>query len=551
MELTARHLLTLALVALSPIGCADESASVEIPDVPDEIEKDAGSRPDDDDVPDVLVPFDDDVTDDVDDASDDASDDAPSPEDVALDAPRADVAMDTPRTDALTDAPRVDVSMDAPRMDAVADVTRADAAADVQRADVPADRPTDAGGFNFPTPIRHVIVIVKENHTLDSMFTGLPGANTTTTARRSSGPAWTRTRLPSGVLPSDVGHSHHSAVVAYANGAMNGFDTNSEATSTNHSPTLALRYYAESQIPNYWQYARRFVLCDRFFSAVLANSTPGHFALWTAQTPMISNPDCPGADCDSGPGCYAERGTTIATLNQTTCAISTGSARPCFDVPSVIDHLPPSLSWRAYAHADAAGDVYSPISLVRSATRSRAYFDAHVANQTALVADLRAGRQANITYVHVGGGASEHPPADICPGENFTVNVINAAMEGPNWRDTAILFTYDDWGGFYDHVAPPQSACRNGDHVSLGFRLPLIIISPYTRRSTDPAHPFVFHGTSEQASVPKLIEDLFRLPRMSVTDRHARDTVAGSLMGAFDFTHPDFTPVILRTRTCP
>ncbi len=175
---------------------------------------------------------------------------------------------------------------------------------------------------------------------------------------------------------------------------------------------------------------------------------------------------------------------------------------------------------------------------------------AHVGNQDDLVADLRAGRQPNLLMAHILGVEGEHPPFGLCRGENYAVNVINAIMQGPYWRDTAILLTYDDWGGLYDHVPPPQERCANGDHVRLGFRLPMVVISPFSRRGVDLAHPYVFHEVTDQASVPRLIEDLFRLPRMSARDRNARDSRAGNLLRAFDFGNPDYTPLVLTPRRC-
>ncbi len=469
---------------------------------------------------------------------DDALDDATAPVDAApgLDAP----------------APRdVPTARDA-GMDALADASR-DAVAFVDAPaprDVPAP-PVDAG-FAFPTPIHHVVVLVRENRTFDNLFTGFPGAETTTFGVRSTGAHVPLRLAPDGDLPGDIRHSHPGAIMAFAGGAMNGFDRNAQLHSDTGNPLGPFVHYAEAQIPNYWQYARRYVLADHFFSTALTCSSPGHFAFWTAQTPIIDNPDCTGTLCGNGSGCLAPR-STVTTLYQATCAVRSSTAAPCLDVPTVVDAFPSALTWRVYAepNANANGIVSSPLAMARGITRNRAAYMAHMGAQSTLIPDLEAGRQANLVVAHVGGAAGEHPPAGLCAGENFAVRVVNAVMRGPHWNDTAILLTYDDWGGFYDHVRPPQERCSNGDHVHLGFRLPLIVVSPYARRSNDPAHPYVFHGVTEQSSVPRLVEDLFRLPRMSARDANARDGRAGSLLGVFDFAHPDATPMILPTRTCP
>jgi phospholipase C len=161
--------------------------------------------------------------------------------------------------------------------------------------------------------------------------------------------------------------------------------------------------------------------------------------------------------------------------------------------------------------------------------------------------DLTTGEQANFTHIDVSSapnGGSEHPPALPCSGENFTVKIINAIMQGPHWNETAIIVTWDDFGGFYDHVPPPIEKLSNGTFFNLGFRLPALVISPYARTA-------VIKTVTEQSSVPKLVEELWGLPMMSATDPLARDGNAGSMMGAFDFTQAPKPPLVLPLRTCP
>jgi len=140
---------------------------------------------------------------------------------------------------------------------------------------------------------------------------------------------------------------------------------------------------------------------------------------------------------------------------------------------------------------------------------------------------------------------SEHPPDGPCVGERFTVDVVNAAMQLPQWNQMAIIVTWDDWGGFYDHVKPPVRTSRNGARFGSGFRLPLLIISPYAKKG------LVLKTPTEQASVPKLVEELWQMPFMSRRNAHARDGVAGSLKDAFDFDQTPRPPVILKRGSCP
>jgi phospholipase C len=143
--------------------------------------------------------------------------------------------------------------------------------------------------------------------------------------------------------------------------------------------------------------------------------------------------------------------------------------------------------------------------------------------------------------------SDEHPAiGGVCAGENWTVAKINKLMGSDYWKDTAILFTMDDFGGWYDHVAPPrQYGCDPQHPYGLGFRLPLIVISPYAR-----AHS-VFKETAEQASIPHFIETIFGAEKtLSDLDPAAQDGQANDLMNAFDFEQTPLPPLVLKTRAC-
>ena len=129
-------------------------------------------------------------------------------------------------------------------------------------------------------------------------------------------------------------------------------------------------------------------------------------------------------------------------------------------------------------------------------------------------------------------------------GENDSVSIINALMARPEWNEMAIVLTYDDSGGFYDSVKPSVDVCPDGKTYGRGFRLPLMILSPYARRGS------ILKNVTEQASVPRLVEELWGIPFMTARDRRARDGVAGSLLGAFDFAQPPRKQFVLPTLSC-
>ncbi len=398
----------------------------------------------------------------------------------------------------------------------------------------------DAGPA-LPTPIKYVVVIVKENHSFDNYFTGFPGAESAPLkVKIHDGTTITRPKAPNGMLAGDVSHSHASAVKAYDNGKMDGFDLIVPS-----DPLRPYVYFTEAQIPNYWAYARNFALFDHFFSTLGGPSSPGHFAIITGQTPHYGNTSCDDGTTVCANGCQDTTGASVVpTYNPATCAVAT--AAPCFRIPSVVDQLPAGMTWRTYANGTGS-NVSTAFNLVDGIGSDPEVRAAHFANYTKLMADLAAGDMANFTHIDVSSapnGASEHPPYGPCTGENMSVDIVNAIMNGPHWNETAIVITWDDFGGFYDHVAPQVEKCANGDWFNPGFRLPAIVISPYAKQQ-------VIKTVTEQASVPRLVEELFGMPFMSETDPDARDGRVGSMLDAFDFTQAPRPPLILTKRTCP
>ena len=384
------------------------------------------------------------------------------------------------------------------------------------------DEPVDGGpAADIPTPIKYIVVFIKENHTFDNYFEGFPGATTSATAKMSNGTVINRPKAPNGKLPRDICHAHACATKAFHGGAMDQFDKVTHANDNNDHLTYI--HYTESQIPNYWKYARNFVLADHFFSSTLAQSFPGHFATVAGFNVALGNPGCMCGDT-----------CTVPVFNPTTCKIT--NAKPCWDAPSLVTNLPHGFTWAEYG-------VHALMRIKGVAALPN--IGSHERNNAAITRDLTTGTQPNLMFAHLTGGTSEHPPQAVCPGENQTVKLINDIMKGPHWKETAILLLWDDWGGFYDSVKPAAAKCPNGDYVHPGFRIPLLVISPYAKKG------YVLKTPTEQISVVRLIEDLWGLPRMHPLDARIRDSQVGSLMGAFDFSQTPRDPMLLQTRTCP
>jgi phospholipase C len=394
------------------------------------------------------------------------------------------------------------------------------------------------GGGGPATPIRHVVVIVKENHTFDNYFGSFPGAEGTTTCQLKN------QTIPCPKAPDstlrDLCHSHDCALTDWNHGQMNGWEDVSGSSQLGDH--LAWAQYDETSIPNYWAYAKQFTLADHFFSNMLGPSFPGHTFVLAAQAGWaIGNPGTnilkPYWGCDQGSG------TTVTVLDNGTCA--TKDVFPCFQIPSVPDVLPGSVSWKFYGtNFYVFPEVWSMFNAIGPIRNGPGW--ANVVKVDQLTKDIQNHELPNVVWLVNQDLADEHPlVGSVCNGENWTVGFINQIMQSEYWQDTAILFTMDDFGGWYDHVPPPrQYGCDDSTPYGLGFRLPLIVISPYAKPG------FVFKEQSEQASIPRFIEKVFGAPPLSTLDPAAQDGQANDLMNAFDFNQTPLPPLVLPQRNC-
>jgi phospholipase C len=403
----------------------------------------------------------------------------------------------------------------------------------VSTADAAPDAPPIA------IPIKHVVVIVKENHTFDNYFGSFPGADGIAQIQTSSGTI-TPPHAPDST-PRDLCHAHSCALTDYAGGAMTGWDQ-VDGSSVN-GDNLAYAQYAEADIPNYWAYARSFTLADHFFANELGPSFPGHTFTLAAQAGWATgNP--PTNILHPYWGCDQDSTALVTVEDQATCTDK--QVFPCFKIPSVPDVLPAGVDWRFYGtNFYVFPEIWSMFDGIDSIRNGPGW--ANVVNASQFDSDVDAGTLPAVTWLVDQDLDDEHPRVgSVCGGENWTVGHINHLMNSPLWNDTAILFTMDDFGGWYDHVVPPrQYGCDPTSPYGLGFRLPLIVISPYAKPG------FVFHETSEQASIAHFIERVFgSTTTLHDLDPAAQDAQANDLMNAFDFTQAPLPPLPLQTRLC-
>jgi len=407
--------------------------------------------------------------------------------------------------------------LSAPRATATTRATR--------RAAPPAPRAIDK--------IDHIVFIIKENRSFDHYFGRFPGADGATTGRTSTGEVVPLGEAPDQVTP-DISHAASAAYQAYNDGRMDAFDRIPGAVDLGVNDAYTQMYPRD--IPRYWAYARRFTLDDHFFSTIMGPSLPNHLVTIAAQAAGVnSNPIFAGSAAfnDTSWGCDAPRGTYVRTLSPTR---KEGRAFPCFDMATLADRLDAKgIGWRYYAPPQRqAGYVWSTFDAIRH-IRYGPQWRANIFPWGLFERDVAHGRLAPVTWLVTDTAHSEHPPASTCLGESATVSEVNAVMRSRFWKNTAIIVTWDDFGGFYDHIAPPQY-----DQLGWGPRVPALVISPYARRGAVDHTPYSF------AALLRLVEERYGLAPLAASD-------AGSpaLGNSFDFAAPPAAPYILPPPVCP
>lgn len=373
---------------------------------------------------------------------------------------------------------------------ATTDITSADGSNDIHK---PFPRP------KISSKIKHVVVVVQENRSVDNLFNGFPGADTVTTAVDKNGK--TIALASASLTGPDNSHTHETWWKEWNHGKMNGF------------PSSTMTYVPKSETEPYWQLAGKFTFGDRMFQSNTGPSFVAHQYLIAGQSANVdNNPNGSVWGCDAP----SDERATIIGPNGT----SLPGTYPCFDYKTMADLLDDAhVTWKYYA--PAAGDEYFIISAYQAIRHIRfgADWGANVISpETQILSDIAKGNLAQVTWVVPSLANSDHP-GSTTNGPDWVASIANAIGESSYWDSTAIIVTWDDWGGFYDHVSPPQI-----DEMGLGFRVPLIVVSPYAKTA------YVSHHTHEMGSILHFIEEAFNLPSLGT-----RDAVSDDLYDCFNF----------------
>jgi phospholipase C len=372
-----------------------------------------------------------------------------------------------------------------------------------------------------PLKIRHIVIVIQENRSFDNLFATFPGADGARYGKTHDGKtiALRKTSLS---IPKDLCHEHICWDIEYDNGKMDGFDKAYFAEA--NSPllgTYAYRYSDPNDVVSYWTMARQYVLADHMFETQGGGSFAAHLMLiagGTAVSPYSSVIDAPW---NGWPwGCDASSGTTTPVITVTHRYLFFAGPFPCFSWLTLRDRLDPAgISWKYYtpnlANTGAIWNAFAAIKAVRYGSEWKTNV---ISPETTIFTDVARNQLPAVSWIVPQFQNSDHP-GDKTYGPEWVASIVNAIGETSLWNSTAIIILWDDWGGLYDHVAPPQL-----DYESLGFRVPMIVVSPYARTG------YISHTQYEFGSVLKFIEENWSLPSLGTTDVRAN-----SIDDVFDF----------------
>jgi phospholipase C len=374
------------------------------------------------------------------------------------------------------------------------------------------------------SPISHVVFIMQENRSFNNLFMNYPGATTQNYGYDTSGD---KISLHSQSLATawDIDHSSHSFFIdCDGTGSLPGTGCkmdgwNNEQAGLGHPANFAYAYVPRSQIKPYWNIAKQYVLADDMFASNLDGSFVAHqYAVAAYSSEAVDTPTTEW-------GCKGKAGDTVATLTDQRTYGS--NIVPCFDNPTIgINADAAGVSWRFYAGAKSDSDgIWSSYWADRKVFEGPDW-KADVVNPPAqFLTDVGNGQLANITWIAPTLTTSDHAGLNAGGGPAWVASIVDAVGESGFWNTTAIFIMWDDWGGWFDPVQPVYE-----DYDGLGFRVPLLIVSPYAK------HGSVTHVQYETASVLRFMEDNFGLPQMSQSDARADDPANDP--GAFDYAQP-------------
>jgi phospholipase C len=430
------------------------------------------------------------------------------------------------------------------RVFAVAAIVASTACSSTINSVAPVPGPTISAN---PGPsIQHVIVMVQENRSFNTMFMGFPGAETAKSGACKPNPALklcldgNPVKLRAITLETcqciggvDIDHSHAAFETELDNGKMDGFDWINYGTTGQGGPARLYPYaYVErSEVAPYWDMASRYTLADHMFSTATTDSFVAHQQLIAGTTrlndreSLTDTPESIPWGCDN-----PDKSIRTAVIYTNGRVNPVGGPFPCFTqyqtMADVLDAA--NVSWKYYVESldfnspnfEFSGEVWNGFDAIKSVRYGPDWKKNVSIPNTNILTDIKKGKLPQVAWLIPQLPDSDHPASGDNKGPSWVTAVVNAVGRSAYWKNTAVIVLWDDWGGYYDNVPPPQL-----DYTSLGMRVPMIVISPFAK------HHHVSKTQYEFGSILKFIEQNFGAGSLGTTDVRAN-----SIGDVFDFT---------------
>jgi phospholipase C len=385
-----------------------------------------------------------------------------------------------------------------------------------------------------PQLIQHVVVIFQENRTPDNLFHDpvlmSRGADIASKGVNSRGRVIPLSQIDL-ANHYDLSHTHQAFVKMFDGGKMNGADlipVHCETTINCPPPDPQFKYVDPTEVQPYFKLAEQYTFGDRMFQTNQGPSFPAHQFIISGTSAPTATSDLFAAENLNGPppaGCIARSGTTVNMIDPS--GKESSRQYPCFEHPTLTDLLEHSgISWRYYA--PSAGSIWTAPDAIDHMCQPQLQSGQLVCTGGAwrnviipskqVLTDIANHELPKVTWIIPDGAASDHAGTST-EGPSWVGSIVNAIGNSSYWDHTVIFITWDDWGGWYDHV-PPKVI----NSYEYGFRVPLIVVSPYAKTN------YISHHTHDFGSLLKFVEELYGLPSLGYADAMADD-----LSDCFDF----------------
>jgi phospholipase C len=369
--------------------------------------------------------------------------------------------------------------------------------------------------------IQHVVIVIQENRSFDNLFSTFPNADGTTHGKMSNGRT-VRLRPIDLYYPEYLENSHAAFVTEYDGGKMDGW--NQVEVDSAPCARCAYAYVNPADIRPYWTMAHEYVLADHMFPDESSGSFTGHQDLIRGDTAINKTESLIDNPSNSPWGCDAPAYTKIPLITKSGQVIGDGPF-PCFTYETLRDALDAKkVSWKYYVPpllGNLPGLYWDAFDAIKKVRYGPEWSANVIMPEKKIFKDIQTGSLAGVSWVIPDGANSDHAGlAKRDTGPSWVAQVVNAIGKSRFWKSTAIVVVWDDWGGWYDHVPPPQLT-----YAGLGFRVPMIVISPYARKD------HISHTVYQFGSVVKFVEQVFGLESLGTSDRSS-----ASILDVFDFT---------------